>query len=61
MKKTYLTPEMLICKVQIEALPICVSPQTTNTSAQQSLGMDAKVRFIEEIEGEGGDADEDLW
>ena len=61
MKKTYLTPEMLICKVQIEALPICVSPQTTNTSALQSSGMDAKVRFIEEIEGEGGDADEDLW
>ena len=52
---------MLICKVQIEALPICVSPQTTNTSALQSSGMDAKVRFIEEIEGEGGDASEDLW
>ena len=52
---------MLICKVRIEALPICVSPQTTDTSAVPGAGMDAKVRFIEEIEGEGGGADEDLW
>ena len=61
MKKTYMTPEMAICNIEMANLPICASPQTSENPASQGAGMDAQMRFTEEFEGAGAEATEDLW
>ena len=57
MKKTYITPQLVIRNGRCVHTPICMSPQLiSGKSASQDAGMDAKGRSFED------DVDsEDLW
>ena len=42
MKKTYIIPVLNITTIQVERVIALSGPETTNTSANQEYGMDAK-------------------
>lgn len=43
MKKIYIIPELAIAKMSVENMIALSGPQTSNTSADQSAGMEVKA------------------